>query len=172
MSSRIRIAIGRVALLSVLVLAGAISPSSAQGTSAREADEHDGSKSQARRLEGTWFTSVTIRDCQSGAALRTFPALNTFAHGGTLIDTTTAVSPALRSPGHGFWDKTGRRTFRAVSLAFLFTPAGVLAGTQKITQLITLGADDYSSNASSEVFSPDGNLLSTGCSTAVARPIE
>lgn len=172
MSSGIRISIGSVALLSVLVLAGAMSPTSAQGVSVREADEHDGSTSQARRLEGTWFTSVTIRDCQSGAELRTFPALNTFAHGGTLTDTTTAVSPALRSPGHGFWDKTGRHTFRAVSLAFLFTPGGVWTGTQKITQVIKLGVDEYTSNASSEIFAPSGTLLSTGCSTAVAQPVE
>ena len=42
----------------------------------------DGSKSQTGRLEGTWFTQVTIRDCHTGVVLRTFsPSLRSTAAG-------------------------------------------------------------------------------------------
>ena len=40
------------------------------------------SESQAGRLEGTWRVQLTVRDCQTGAVQRTFPALFAFAKGG------------------------------------------------------------------------------------------
>ena len=117
---------------------------------------------------------VTIHDCQSGATLKTFPAFLTFAQGGTLVETTTGFSPAMRTPGHGFWDYTGGRTFTATSEAFLFNPAGVWIGTQSLTQAIEFGGDfdEFTSNASIKVVDPNGNLLSTGCATAVAHRME
>src|ERR1700743_993462 len=75
-------------------------------------------ETKAKKLEGTWRVQVTIHDCQSGATLKTFPAFLTFAQGGTLVETTTGFSPAMRTPGHGFWDYTGGRTFTATSEAF------------------------------------------------------
>jgi len=83
------------------------------------------------KLIGTWFTNVTLRDCGNNQELGSFPALGTFASGGTLTDTTTGFSPALRSPGHGSWEQTGRNKYSSISLAFLFSPAGVWTGTQR-----------------------------------------
>jgi hypothetical protein len=139
------------------------------------ADESDGpSGSQEKHLVGTWFTQVTIRDCHTGTPIREFPALNTFARGGTLIDTTAAIGPALRSPGHGVWEKTSGHKFRAYSLAFLFNPANVSTGTQSITQAIQIGdnPDEFTSTASSQIFDTGGNVLNTLCSSTVARRIE
>src|SRR5687768_10432253 len=124
-------------LLSLLVLGGANrAPAQSPGTG---------------KLEGTWFTQVSIRNCQTGAVLRTFPALNTFAEGGTLIDTTTAVSPALRSAGHGRWEKTGGHTYSAVSVAFLFDASGNWTGMQRLTQRIEVDKDASTSTATNEV---------------------
>ncbi|MGI8746161.1 MAG: hypothetical protein ACR2NN_26990 [Bryobacteraceae bacterium] len=67
----------------------------AQGAGAAEPE------SKAWSLVGTWFTQVSIRNCQTGSEVTPFPALGTFMRGGTLTDTTSAISPALRSPGHG-----------------------------------------------------------------------
>lgn len=170
MHSNIRHSAASLALLSLLVSTIAFVTS----RDARAGEPDGQSRSQAKRLEGTWFTQVTIRDCDTGAPVREFPALNTFAQGGTLIDTTTAAGPALRSPGHGVWDKTGGHRFRAYSLAFLFNPTNVWTGTQTISQDIQIGdnPDEFTSTASSQIFDTGMNLLNTFCSTAVARRIE
>src|SRR4051812_6840102 len=50
-------------------------------------------------------------------------------------------SPAVPSTDHGSWEQTGRQKFSAVHIAFLFNRAGVLAGTQKITEVIEIKGD-------------------------------
>ena len=129
----------------------------------------DDSNSESGKLQGTWFTEVAIRDCGTGAVLRTFSAVNTFNAGETMIDTTTGASPSLRSPGLGKWEKNGGRTYGAVSLAFLFSPAGVWIGTQKLTHKIEVSGDENAFTTRSEVFDPAGVLLSSGCATAAGR---
>jgi hypothetical protein len=153
MSSKIWKSAAGLGLLGLLVLGGATrAPAQSAG---------------AGKIEGTWFTQVSIRNCQTGAVLRTFPALNTFAQGGTLIDTTTGSSPALRSPGHGSWEKTGGDSYRSVSVAFLFDVAGNWTGTQKLTQTIEVQNDGFTSTAANEIFDVNGNVVATGCATAV-----
>jgi len=129
---------------------------------------------KSRRLEGTWQVQVTLINCQTGTALRTAPAFLTFAQGGTLVETTTVFSSAQRSPGHGFWEHTGGKTFKAVSKAFLFNPDGTWSGTQTLTQAIEFGDDPdiFNSSATSEVVAPNGNVILSGCATAVARRME
>lgn len=43
-------------------------------------------ESKNERLKGTWNVQVTIRDCQTDTALRTFASTTTFMGGGTLLD--------------------------------------------------------------------------------------
>src|SRR5437667_184752 len=69
------------------------------------------SESQAGRIEGTWRVQLTVRDCQTGAALRTFPALFIFGNGGTLSFTTAGQPPALSTPGVGVWGHTGGNNY-------------------------------------------------------------
>jgi len=80
------------------------------------------------KFEGIWYTVVTVHDCLIGVILRTFPVFNTFAEGGIFIDTTMAVSSALRSLGYGTWERIGGRTFKSKFLAFLFSSMGVWTG--------------------------------------------
>lgn len=129
----------------------------------------DDSNSESGKLEGTWFTQVAIRDCGTGDVLRTFAAVNTFNTGETMIDTTAGASPSLRSPGLGKWEKNGERTYAAVSLALLFSPAGVWIGTQKLTHKIEVSGNENAFTSKSEVFDPTGTLLSSGCATAVGQ---
>ncbi len=174
MRPRIKKLMFRFAFLSMFALAGALFLTSARGVRAEKPGGPGEAESQARKLEGTWRVQVTIRDCQSGAAVRTFPALLTFARGGTLTETTTGFPPALRTPGHGFWKHTGGQTYSAVSEAFLFNPAGGWTGTQRLTQSIEFGddPDEFNSTATNEIFDTNGGLIVTGCSTAVARRFE
>jgi hypothetical protein len=157
MSSKIWKSAAGLGLLSLLVLGGATR------TPAQSAS--------AGKLEGTWFTQVSIRNCQTGAVLRTFPALGTFAQGGTLVDTTTGFSPALRTPGHGSWEKTDGHSYRSVSVAFLFDAAGNWTGIQKLTQKIEVQNDAFTSTATNEILDVNGNVVTTGCATAVGSRV-
>ena len=134
----------------------------------------EGLQSRGGRIEGTWRVHVTQRNCETGAEIRSFPAMLTFAQGGTLTGTTTAFPPSLRGPDHGVWNHHGAHRYGAVSEAFLFSPAGAWALTQRITQVIQLSpdADSFTSDASVEFFDTLGNTTSTGCATAVATRME
>jgi hypothetical protein len=174
MKSRILKSVAGLALLLAVAISGAIFLSIDSVANAQNAERQERSESGARKLEGTWRVQVTLQDCQTGAVLRNFPALLTFAGGGTLTETTTAFPPSARTPGHGFWRRTGRRTYTAVSEAFLFNPAGTWTGTQRLTQAIEIGndPDKLTSKATNEIFDINGNLLVTGCATAVAQRFE
>ena len=121
------------------------------------------------QLEGTWRVQVSLRNCQTGVELKTFPALLTFGAGGTLVGTSTVLPPSGRSGDVGIWQHDGGDNYSAVSEAFIFAgPAWVQ--TQRITQAITLSQDanKFSSNAHTEFFDTNGNLVASGCATAAA----
>ena len=139
-------------------------------TSAQAGD----SESQASRLEGTWRVQLTVRDCRTGAALRTFPALFTFAKGGTLTETTAGQSPALNTPGLGVWGHTDGTTYSAVSESFFFSPAGVWITTHRLTRAIELANDgnEFTDAVNLEIFDTTGNPIGTGCATSAAHRFE
>jgi hypothetical protein len=156
-----------VALLSVLTLVGA-------AFLTQDAKAQSESESQAKKLEGTWCVQVTIRVCQTGAEIFTFPSLVTFAHGGTMTETSSTPGPALRSPGHGVWQHTDGNSYSQLFEFFTFDPAGTWTGTQKVSHTIEIGQsrDEFSSSGTAEIFDTSGTLLFTGCSTAVAGRLE
>ena len=129
----------------------------------------ESSGSHGGQIEGTWRVQVTLRNCQTGAEIRTFPAMLSFAQGGTLTGTSTVVPPAARGGDFGIWQFNGNGNYSAVSEAFIFN-AGAWSQTQRITQSITLSQDANTlwSNAQTQFFDTTGNLVSSGCATAVA----
>ena len=163
-----------LSLVTALVLAQAIVGTQAWGATTQETQKLEKTISPGKRLEGTWRVQVSSRDCASGAVLRTFPAMLTFAQGGTFTETTTGFPPAMRSPGHGVWYFLGDHSYRGISEAFLFSPAGVWVGTQRLTQSIEIGqdGDELNSTATNEIFDVFGNLTTSGCATAVATRFE
>jgi hypothetical protein len=121
-------------------------------------------------LEGTWSVQVTVRDCQTGAVLKTFPALFAFAKGGTVTNTTAGQSPALFTPGFGVWRHTQGQTYAAVLEAFVFDSTGAWIQTHRVTRSIELAgdADEFTDSINLEIFDTSGNLITTGCGTSVA----
>ena len=125
-----------------------------------------------RGLVGTWQVKVTLHNCANGVQIgMPFESLLTFAEGGTLTESTanSMFFPATRGPGHGYWRRDGRRNFTAATLAHI-TVNGALTKIQKITQSIVLGPwpDEFSvPRADVQFFDPAGNVLMTGCATAV-----
>ncbi len=128
----------------------------------------------AGKLEGTWDVQVTIRNCQTGDAIRTFPSLTTFMSGGTLLDSTSGVPQSLKTPGHGVWSHIGGRNYRFKFKSFSFDASGNFTGWSIISHEAHLNrrADAYESAGTSEVYAPNGNLIFTGCSTTTATRFE
>src|SRR5262249_39361844 len=69
---------------------------------------------QARRIVGVWDVMVTIRDCQTGAQIRTVRARNMFIRGGTLTELNARGNSILRGPSFGTWHIEEGGTYFAV----------------------------------------------------------
>ena len=132
------------------------------------------SESQGGQLEGTWRAQVSVKDCQTGAVQRSFPALFAFAKGGTLTVTTGGQPPALFTPGLGVWRHTWGHTYSAVFEAFVFNPAGVWIATHRFTRVIDLDrdGDEFTDTIKLEILDTSGNLIAPGCGSSTARRFE
>jgi hypothetical protein len=145
--------------------------------SASAAAQHD-RDSNGDPIVGTWRVQVTTYNCATGVQNPPFAAFLTFGGGGILLETTSspAFAPGQRSPGHGIWSRTGGDEYTAISEAFILfsTPANPPApplqrGVQRITQAIDLDGDQLTSAATVEFFDTAGNLVASGCASAVGQ---
>lgn len=140
-------------------------------------DEPDGGPDKASRnarLTGTWEGVVTVRNCQSGDPIATFPATATFNAHGTLLVTESGIPPALKAPAQGVWRRIHGNTFRFRSKSFTFNPAGAFTGWLVIDQTLTLdrSGDSYETCGTSQAFNANGSPLFSGCSTTTATRLE
>jgi hypothetical protein len=126
------------------------------------------------RLEGTWDVQVTLRNCQTGAEIRTFPELVTFMFGGTMLDSTSGIPQSLKTPGHGVWSHVSGDIYRFSFKSLNFDAGGAFTGWTKVTHEATLNpkATEYCSVGTAEVYAPAGNLIFAGCSTTTATRSE
>jgi hypothetical protein len=118
---------------------------------------------------------ITVRDCQTGQALRPpFPALFTFAKGGTLTLVTAGQLPSLFTPGLGVWRHTEGHTYSAASEEFIFSPAGAFIQIHRLTRTIEIDndADNFTDTVKLEILDTTGNLIATGCATSVGSRFE
>jgi hypothetical protein len=152
---------------------------SAQDKGNEEQSDHQTQEDSSRRrgnarLEGTWDAQVTLRNCQTGEVIRTFPSIGTFMSGGTFLDSTSGIPQALKTPGHGIWSHSSGRTYRFKFKSFSFDPSGNPTGWTIITHDATLNrqATEYESAGTAEVYNPNGTLIFTGCSTTTATRFE
>ena len=131
-------------------------------------------KGEAKKLEGTWVVDVTLRNCQTGDAIRSFQGLTTFVRGGQMLETANASSPALRSPGHGTWRGSHGQRYTSAFMFFRFNPDGTYAGTQKVTGNAEIGEnpDEFNGTSTIEIFNPAGGLVATACVTQKGRRFE
>jgi hypothetical protein len=133
------------------------------------------SEPRARTLQGTWRVQITLRNCQTGQALRPpFAAMATFASGGTLTTSDGGLSPLARGAGHGIWRHTTDHSFEALTEAFLFTPTGIMNGTQRLRQSIDIGwdPDEFNAIVSAEILDVQGTAAGIGCATSIGRRME
>jgi len=162
--------ISRMSMLAIptMIVCGLLVAASSMDPTARADNGSDNG------LQGTWRVQLTIRNCETSVALRTFPALFTFAKGGTLTATTAGQSPALFTPNLGVWRHTDGHAYRAVSEAFVFNTAGVWTQTHRLTRAIEIGnnEDEFTDTVSLQIFDTNGNVIVTGCGTSVGSRFE
>ena len=167
-----------ITLVSAGLLAAALAPPAplpASTASAQEPPEVTQDTPRARRLEGVWDSQVTIVNPQTGATLRTVRALDLFIAGGSFTDTNNApVAPLTRGSSFGRWEYLGGKRYAATIRNFRFNPDGTFAGTQRVTQAITLdpGAQGFTATLAIEVLDPSNNVTQTLAGSVVAARVE
>lgn len=134
-------------------------------TSAQE-NEH-----AERTIEGTWFTTVTPVNCDTGAPVApAFPGILSFNKGGTLSGTSTVAASVF-----GVWTRSGGwggYTFAFTNLRY--NSSGVFIGSQIVRQAATLGVtgNEFTSSGSVEILDPNGNVVGRGCANSTGKRFE
>ena len=148
--------------------------------SAQDTQDQQSSATSAvheRTIQGAWRTVVTPRNCQTGAALLTLPGLFTFNQGGTMTEygIGPGSSPALRSPGHGVWQREhGWQDYSFAFTYYRYNASGAFLGSQKVRATLELGpsGDEFSSRSAIEILDVNGAVIATACATAVGTRFE
>lgn len=122
------------------------------------------------RLNGSWDVRVTLYNCATGAAIRSFDSVTQFLQGGTLIDSTSAMPQALKTPGQGIWRHTGGDSYIFKFKVFNFDTAGNYSGYQIVSHRAQLDQSGltYVSAGSALFFNASGALVMSGCSFTTA----
>jgi len=122
-------------------------------------------QSSAPLLNGVWQTVVTPRVCATGNPVGlTFPGILLFSQDGTMTGTSTAVTTT-----YGHWEREGGRgQYSFASLSLKYDASGVLIGSRRISQNVTVdeGGKSFTSSGTFQDYDAAGNPTISGCSTA------
>lgn len=129
-------------------------------------------KGNQQGLVGSWDVEVTIRDCQTGAPLFSFPAAFTYNQGGTMQSTDLGPPVVITLPGHGVWQHETGREYSAAVRRLTFNPDRTFAGTGVVRSAISLGlsGDTYTSTDTFAFLDANGDIIpgSEACATETA----
>ena len=165
-----------IALAVITALTMTVSIASGQNTKDKQSSAS--SNASEKTIAGVWRTVVTPRNCQTGDPVApSFRGLFTFNEGGTMSEygISPGLSPALRSPGHGVWQREhGWQDYAFAFTFYRYNASGIFIGSQKITATLELGAsgDVFTTTSAIEVFDANDNLIGAGCATAVGTRFE
>lgn len=159
-------------IFGLLTIAGSLQLS-VSGQELKNGSSGDSTESffRSNRIVGTWQTSVTRRNCQTGVPVApAFPGILTFSKGGTLTGTSTAVNS-----GFGVWEREhAGRTYSFALISLRYSPTGTFIGTQIVRQTAELGAggNEFTSTGTVQVLDVNGNTEGTGCATSTGTRFE
>jgi len=121
-------------------------------------------------VEGAWDSSVTVRNCDTGAVSGTFRGLLAIHRGGTVSIDTSAPDHPLRGAILGSWKRGTGPAWTVDASHFRYNADGTLAGTNKIRRTITLSADagSYTATLDVRILAVDGTQLARFCPTETA----
>ena len=137
-------------------------------------------------LVGTWRVTTTPYSCSTGQVFPQLarPQLLTFGKGGTVVEGSGSpdFQPGQRSPGHGYWVRTGPESFNAAFEAFILftsvvTPPATpryVRGMQRFDHGIEIeDVDHWSSHATVTFTDVAGTTVPpSGCATATAERMQ
>src|SRR5688572_25472905 len=165
-----------IALAAITALTMTVFVVSGQNIQAQQSSAS--SNAHERTITGVWRTVVTPRNCQTGAPVApSLRGLFTFNEGGTMSEygIGPGSSPALRSPGHGVWQREqGWQNYSFAFTYYRYDASGVFIGSQRVTATLELGAsgDEFTSKSVIEVFDANDNKIGTFCATAAGTRFE
>jgi hypothetical protein len=141
---------------------------------------HAGGANHSDPLTGTWRVVVTTFNCQTLIENPPFTSFLTFGAGGTLLETTSSplFQPGQRSPGHGFWQRTGRKFYRSVFEGFVLFASSpplppLVRGRQRVDQGLQMtGPNSFVADATTTFFNVAGEVVTEGCARAVGERME
>lgn len=141
-------------------------------------DNSDSPRENGRKLEGVWSVTVTTRDCTTGVAGRSFPAMETYARGGTMVEfsvgANTATPVSGRTTSQGVWRYESNGVYSSTFQFFRIGVDGVYAGKTIGTMEINLSDDGNSltSTQRQQGYDLAGNPLTPRCDSRVATRFE
>jgi hypothetical protein len=121
-------------------------------------------------IEGAWESTVTNKDCSSGAVLRTFTGESLFHRGGTLT-ADNSMSVPTRGLGIGVWTQDAANAYTARFHFLRFNADGTVAGSQDVVRTIALAVDGKSltSTLAAQVLDPAGTVVQAICGSEVGK---
>ncbi len=165
-----------ISLLAIFAQSPVFAQDTANEDKSDEQTQADASarRANARKLEGVWDIQVTGRNCQTGEAIRTFPAMHTYMRGGTMSDFGTGRPPSTRSPGMGVWSYQYGRRYTTAFQFFLYNADGTLAGRQIGRAQIQVSHDgnSYTTTGTGQILDVNGNVIANTCSTSTGTRFE
>ena len=126
--------------------------------------------SDADVIEGVWDSTVTSKDCASGAVLgQPFKALVVFRRGGTM-DVDSAQARTTRGNIYGTWKHGAGTSYAGNVVHHRFNADGTYAGINKVQRNLTLAADatGFTSTLAVQILDPAGTVVGTVCPTETA----
>ena len=135
-----------------------------------------GAQAAERTIEGVWRTAVTLLNCQTGqpVGVAPFPGVFTFHDDGTMSEfgIGPGSSPALRSPGHGVWQREhGWQDYSYTFMYYRYNSSGAFIGSQKVTSELELAAsgDAFVTKSAVEIIDLSNNVTTVCASAAGTR---
>ncbi len=120
--------------------------------------------SDADTVEGVWESTLTVKDCTSGAVLATFKGQAVLHRGGTL-SADNSQPTVTRGAAYGTWKRGTGNAYTSTMVFMRFNPDTTLAGTQKVVRAFTLAADGNSLTGTNtvQIINTAGVVLQQAC---------
>ena len=123
---------------------------------------------QDNNIAGVWNVTVTVKNCQTGALIRTVQSVQMFLRDGSIIETANTAS---RGISMGTWTRADGLTYQGAFSFFRYKPDLSFGGIAKAVETIKLNNDSSQFGASGTIQDYDSNnaLMSTACFTHAAH---
>jgi len=162
-------------IMTVVILMISVVPVTAQSVTAQdESPERSRDEAPKRSVKGVWLVKITPRNCTTGDPIPTaaFESLFTFHRDETMLVSFRNNSLVLeRTAAHGLWRRDlgwSDYSFKFVHLRRNLT-TGLFAGKQESggTLVLSESGDEFTTDASTIVYSVDGIPGTPSCSNSV-----